>query len=150
MAMLITPIATYMNNRLGFRVPLFLGLFLESGSFVAASFAKELWQLALTQGVFFGFGMGLLFGPSISIPPQWFNKRRALATGQPQLIEVEVLTRRYLCGGQWSGRDLVRTEYKCNDPEYFTRMGFQDHSNRDLRHERPRCHSPTRIYTPNH
>ena len=39
------------------------------------------WQLVLAQGVVVGLGSGCLFLPSIAVLPQWFVKRRALATG---------------------------------------------------------------------
>ena len=39
------------------------------------------WQLVLTQGILVGFGSGCLFLPSIAVLPQYFEKRRALATG---------------------------------------------------------------------
>lgn len=39
------------------------------------------WQLMLAQGVIVGLGCGLLFLPSIAVLPQYFEKRRALATG---------------------------------------------------------------------
>ena len=39
------------------------------------------WQLLLAQGVVVGLGSGFLFLPSIAVLPQYFEKRRALATG---------------------------------------------------------------------
>jgi MFS family permease len=68
-----------------------IGLVLQSGSFLLASFATkvpsytsiltQIWQLFLTQGAMFGAGMGLLFVAAAPLPNQWFNKRRALAMG---------------------------------------------------------------------
>ncbi|KAJ2026158.1 hypothetical protein GGI06_000289 [Coemansia sp. S85] len=46
-----------------------------------ASFCKEPWQLCITEGAIFGFGTGMLFGPSSTAPARWFTKRRGLATG---------------------------------------------------------------------
>jgi hypothetical protein len=48
---------------------------------ILASFATQLWQIYLTQGLLFGIGGALVFSPSISLPPQWFVKYRSLATG---------------------------------------------------------------------
>jgi MFS family permease len=45
------------------------------------SLCKEFWQIFLAQGVAGGLGLGLLFLPAISTIPQWFKRRRALATG---------------------------------------------------------------------
>ena len=48
---------------------------------IGASFAVQIWQLFLSQGVCFGIGMGFLFNGSVGIVPQWFSKRRSLANG---------------------------------------------------------------------
>ena len=45
------------------------------------SLCKEYWQAILAQGVTFGTGYGLLFIPGVSILPQYFVKRRVLASG---------------------------------------------------------------------
>ena len=42
---------------------------------------SQYWQLLLAQGVVVGLGSGFLFLPSIAVLPQYFEKRRALATG---------------------------------------------------------------------
>jgi MFS family permease len=57
------------------------GVCMMSAGFVAASFAKQTWQLYLTQGVMVGLGMGAIFIPAIAVLPQWFLKRRSLAQG---------------------------------------------------------------------
>ena len=57
------------------------GVILMAGGFVAASFAKEIWQLYLSQGLCVGVGLGSMFIPSTAILPQWFLKRRSLAQG---------------------------------------------------------------------
>jgi MFS family permease len=48
---------------------------------VLTSFAREYWQIFLTQGLCVGLGVGCLFLPSVAIVPTYFNKNRALATG---------------------------------------------------------------------
>jgi hypothetical protein len=48
---------------------------------ICASFANELWQIYLSQGLLFGIGGALAWHASVSLPAQWFNKNRALATG---------------------------------------------------------------------
>ncbi|WWC90128.1 uncharacterized protein L201_005061 [Kwoniella dendrophila CBS 6074] len=70
-----------MGDRYGFKRVLYasasifwLGLFL-------ASWSTKLWQLALTQGVIAGFGQGLALPLFMSLPSQWFYKRRGLASG---------------------------------------------------------------------
>ena len=79
MAMLISPVATVLIGHFGTRITLLVGIFFEVLSLIGASFAKEIWQLFLSQGVCFGWGMGFLFVSSVSVPPQWFTTRRSLA-----------------------------------------------------------------------
>lgn len=57
------------------------GVLMMAGGFVAASFAKEIWQLYLSQGLLVGLGMGSMFIPATAVLPQWFLKRRSLAQG---------------------------------------------------------------------
>lgn len=57
------------------------GVVLMAGGYIAASFAKEIWQLYLTQGLLVGMGIGLIFIPSTGVLAQWFLKRRSLAQG---------------------------------------------------------------------
>ncbi|WPG99207.1 Hypothetical protein R9X50_00201800 [Acrodontium crateriforme] len=80
-AMLISPVATLTTRLFGTRTTLFIGIFLETGSFIGASFASQIWQLFLSQGICFGLGMGFLFVGSAGIPPQWFSTKRSLANG---------------------------------------------------------------------
>lgn len=63
------------------RVGMLIGLILESGGFIAASFATKIWHLFLTQGVLFGVGLGFLFTSSVGIVSQWFDKKRSVANG---------------------------------------------------------------------
>ncbi|KAJ2163144.1 hypothetical protein GGF46_000073 [Coemansia sp. RSA 552] len=46
-----------------------------------ASFCKEPWQLCITQGIVFGVGIGIVFGPTSTAPAGWFTRRRGLAIG---------------------------------------------------------------------
>ena len=80
-SLLISPLATYTTREFGTRVTLLLGVILETIALIGASFTHQIWQLFLTQGICFGFGMGFLFVGSVGIIPQWFGKRRSLANG---------------------------------------------------------------------
>jgi len=92
--MFSAPIANWISRKYHYKLTMAIGLVLQGGSFLLASWAKrvlphpiaepplmEIWQLFLTQGAMFGIGMGLLFVASAPLPNQWFNKRRALAMG---------------------------------------------------------------------
>lgn len=52
---------------------------------VAATFliaeCKQLWQLILCQGFAIGGAAGFVFPPSLTVVPQWFDKRRGQAYG---------------------------------------------------------------------
>ena len=80
-ALLISPLSTYITRVYGTRTTLLLGVVLETLALIGASFTHEIWQLFLSQGVCFGFGMGFLFVGSVGIIPQWFTKKRSLANG---------------------------------------------------------------------
>jgi MFS family permease len=75
----MAPLATYLTGRLGTRTVLLIGVFFETLSFIGSSFVTEIWQLFLSQGVCFGWGMGFLFAASVGIIPQWFQKKGSLA-----------------------------------------------------------------------
>ena len=81
MALLVSPVATYVTRLRGTRTTLLLGIFFETLSLIGASFSTQIWQLFLSQGVCFGWGMGFLFVGSVGVVPQWFTKRRSLANG---------------------------------------------------------------------
>ncbi|KAI6787170.1 hypothetical protein KC350_g18854, partial [Hortaea werneckii] len=80
-AMLVSPAATYTTRVFGTKTTLFTGIAFETASLIGASFAYEIWQLFLSQGICFGIGMGFLFVGSVGIVPQWFTTRRSLANG---------------------------------------------------------------------
>jgi len=80
-AMLSSPVGTFLTRNYGSRVTLLIGCVLQAISLIGASFATRIWHLFLSQGVLFGFGMGLLFVASVAILPQWFSKRRSVANG---------------------------------------------------------------------
>ncbi|KXS93828.1 hypothetical protein AC579_10627 [Pseudocercospora musae] len=80
-ALLVSPVATLSTRYFGTKVSLGIGIVLETASLIGASFASEIWQLFLSQGICFGFGMGFLFVATVGIPAQWFTTRRSLANG---------------------------------------------------------------------
>ncbi|KAJ2448085.1 hypothetical protein GGF42_005238 [Coemansia sp. RSA 2424] len=69
-------------ERFDSRLVTFLGGLIMGLALVAASFCDSaVWKLMLTQGLVFAVGASLVFIPAVSIPAQWFTKRRALAVG---------------------------------------------------------------------
>ncbi|TCD66716.1 hypothetical protein EIP91_001009 [Steccherinum ochraceum] len=57
------------------------GLILVSGSLLLSSFVSQVEILILLQGVFLGIGSGMMYWPSLFLVPDWFTRRRGLATG---------------------------------------------------------------------
>jgi MFS family permease len=80
-AMGISPFATIAVKKFGTRQVMLLGVVIETGSWIAASFASKVWHIFLTQGVLFGLGIGVMFTATVGIIPQWFTTHRSLANG---------------------------------------------------------------------
>jgi len=76
-----TIIAGPVMNRFGHKVILWSGCIIGSLGLLLASWATELWQLFLTQGIMFGIGASLLNLAATAIPPLWYDKHRGLAMG---------------------------------------------------------------------
>ncbi|TFK93289.1 MFS general substrate transporter [Polyporus arcularius HHB13444] len=63
------------------RPAMWFGLALYFTSLFCSSFATQVWQLILLQGVGVGVGGGILYMPVIKLLPEWFSERRGLAGG---------------------------------------------------------------------
>lgn len=81
MAMLVAPVVTIFARKYHTQPTMTLGAVLLAAGFISASFAREIWQLFLSQGMLVGFGVGFVSIPSMAILPQWFDKKRSLANG---------------------------------------------------------------------
>ncbi|KAI7833500.1 major facilitator superfamily domain-containing protein [Kickxella alabastrina] len=79
--MLIGSITTGpLTDKFGFRSVSLTGAVICSLALLLASFTNALWQVVLTQGIMFGIGAACIFSPSSSLPSQWHDKTRPLAT----------------------------------------------------------------------
>jgi MFS family permease len=58
-----------------------IGLAIVLASLVASSFAANVWQLVVTQGVLYGIGGNLLYTPLMFYLDEWFVHRKGLAFG---------------------------------------------------------------------
>ncbi|KAJ7913560.1 major facilitator superfamily domain-containing protein [Mycena leptocephala] len=75
----INPIAArYPHHR---RKSMWFGAALCCGTLFGASYATEIFQLVLLQGVFYAIGGSLLYLPCISYMSEWFVARRGMANG---------------------------------------------------------------------
>jgi hypothetical protein len=78
-SMIVASPVTYLTRIWGTHIPMFLGVAMMTGGFIAASFARSIWQLYLTQGLLVGMGVGFLFIPSVAVTSQWFDKKVSVA-----------------------------------------------------------------------
>ncbi|RFU32935.1 hypothetical protein B7463_g3405, partial [Scytalidium lignicola] len=80
-ALMIGPLASTITRLYGVRTTLLCGTLVETAALIGASFVNETWQLFLSLGICFGWGAGLQYISTVGIIPQWFSKRRGLASG---------------------------------------------------------------------
>ncbi|KAG0020634.1 hypothetical protein BGZ82_011538 [Podila clonocystis] len=75
------PITGQIVDHFGYKICAFTGAIIMCASLFATSFSKQVWQLYIFQGLMYGFGASLSYFPSLSLPSQWFKRRRGFATG---------------------------------------------------------------------
>ncbi|KAG0199958.1 hypothetical protein BGX28_006865 [Mortierella sp. GBA30] len=75
------PITGQIVDHFGYKICAFAGAVVMCASLLATSFSKQVWQLYIFQGLMYGFGASLSYFPSLSLPSQWFKRRRGFATG---------------------------------------------------------------------
>ncbi|TFK84966.1 MFS general substrate transporter [Polyporus arcularius HHB13444] len=63
------------------KTAMWCGLLLYFICLFCSSFATQVWQLILLQGVGLGLSGGVVYLPTMILLPQWFSKRRGLAGG---------------------------------------------------------------------
>ncbi|KAG0365535.1 major facilitator superfamily domain-containing protein [Gamsiella multidivaricata] len=68
-------------DKFGYRFTALLGTAVMAVALLLASFATQVWQLYLSQGVLFGIGASLVYYPAIGAPSHWFDAKRGLALG---------------------------------------------------------------------
>lgn len=78
-ALFVAPLATSSTRLCGTRITLLIGVFLQTIALIGASFSTKIWQLFLSHGLCFGYGLGFLFVGSVGIIPQWFTTKRSFA-----------------------------------------------------------------------
>lgn len=71
----------WLHNKVGTQISIVIGSSIMVFALMMLSLCNSIWQIYLTQGVLFGIGAGINYFTSMSVPPEWFKERRALAIG---------------------------------------------------------------------
>lgn len=75
------PLSALLIRVLGLRVVLIIGIVLQTAGYILASFATNIWQLYLTQGVLVGASFACIYLPATLVVPSWFDKKASTAMG---------------------------------------------------------------------
>lgn len=75
------PFITWGYHIFPIKLILALGILFQCAALLLAAFSVTLWELYLTQGLLMSFGLAFLYIPSMTLVPQWFRKKRSLASG---------------------------------------------------------------------
>ncbi|ODQ83248.1 hypothetical protein BABINDRAFT_159682 [Babjeviella inositovora NRRL Y-12698] len=76
-----SPFVFIFVSYLGLKPTMIIGLAIQTLGYLLAGFARYKWQLYMTQGLMIGVSFSLVFTSGIAILPNWFYKKRALASG---------------------------------------------------------------------
>jgi len=75
------PIASYMTNKLGWRLTTVIGSVLASAGLCLSAVAPSVTFLYFTAGGLVGLGLGIIYLPRLDCITQYFDKRRPVVTG---------------------------------------------------------------------
>lgn len=78
---LLTILNKVLSRYLSIRQSMLIGAILMAGALISASFAHEIWQFALSQGVMFGIGSSMTYLPPVVHAPPYFGTHRGIAMG---------------------------------------------------------------------
>lgn len=79
--LLFAPFITWFSHKFTVHLTIALGIIFQGAGLLLAAFSKKLWQIYLTQGVLISLGLATLFIPAMTLIPQWFRKKRSVASG---------------------------------------------------------------------
>ena len=77
----MAPLSMVAYKMFGLKVVCLTGIVFQTAGYLLASFATQIWQLYLTQGVLVGISFSLIFIPATLVLPTWFDKRMATSMG---------------------------------------------------------------------
>lgn len=75
------PVASALTNRYGCQTTVAAGGLIAGVGFVVSAFADSIEVLCVTIGIVSGLGLSMVYVPAVVVVAQYFEKRRAFATG---------------------------------------------------------------------
>ena len=75
------PLASYLTNKLGWRLTTVIGSILASAGLCLSAAAPNVYFLFFTAGGLVGLGLGIIYLPKMDCITQYFDKWRPLVTG---------------------------------------------------------------------
>lgn len=75
------PIASFMTNRLGWRITTLIGTVLAAAGLALSAMAPSVIFLYFSAGLLLGLGLGIIYLPRLDCITQYFDKRRPFVTG---------------------------------------------------------------------
>lgn len=76
-----SPLITWFSHKFTLHLTIAIGIVCQGAALMLAAFSTKLWQLYLTQGLLISFGLAFIFIPSMTLLPQWFRRKRSVASG---------------------------------------------------------------------
>lgn len=80
LGLIFSPLINKLHGMIGTKPTIIIGSCIQFASLMMASFAVSLWQLYLTQGLLNAIGLAMVALPGFGILPQWFKKKRDIAS----------------------------------------------------------------------
>ena len=75
------PIASFLTNRVGWRITTIIGSVLAAAGFALSAVAPSVIFLYFSAGVLIGLGLGIIYLPRLDCITQYFDKKRPFVTG---------------------------------------------------------------------
>lgn len=107
--MAVGPVSNWISKRYGFRASMITGAIMLAGGQILAGFAKKIWQLFLTQGVLFGFGLGFVSCPLLAAVswyagPSCYSPSKRICSQLTDIGFLQIMVSTSPIAAQWFGR----------------------------------------------
>nr|QFR37154.1 MFS transporter [Cyberlindnera americana] len=78
--LLFGPLIKLLMKMTSVRMSIIIGAVFQFVGLMLCAFSTKLWEIYCTQGLLIGFGLAFISMPAMTIIPQWFRKKRSLAS----------------------------------------------------------------------